>query len=105
MAKRKPAGSSNPYSQPADVMVIFGITGDLAKKMTFRALYRLEEREKLKCPIVGVAIDTWTEEELDKHARDAIAGSVNDPDPKAIDRLCNRLSYVQGDYKDPATFE
>ncbi|MFY9764712.1 MAG: hypothetical protein WAK42_06845, partial [Mycobacterium sp.] len=39
---------------PADVLVIFGITGDLAKKMTFRSLYRLERRRLLECPIVGV---------------------------------------------------
>ena len=41
----------------ADVLVIFGITGDLAKKMTFRSLYRLERRGMLDCPIVGVALD------------------------------------------------
>jgi glucose-6-phosphate 1-dehydrogenase len=44
-------------TEPADVLVIFGITGDLAKKMTFRALYRLERRGDLACPIVGVALD------------------------------------------------
>ena len=40
----------------ADVLVIFGITGDLAKKQTFRALYRLERRGELRCPVVGVAV-------------------------------------------------
>ena len=54
---------------PADVLVIFGITGDLAKKMTFRSLYRLERRRLLGCPIVGVAIDDWTVAELREHAR------------------------------------
>ena len=48
---------STEANAPADVLVIFGITGDLAKKMTFRALYRLERRKKLQCPIVGVARD------------------------------------------------
>ena len=28
---------------PADVFVVFGITGDLAKVMTFRSLYRLDD--------------------------------------------------------------
>lgn len=42
---------------PADVFVVFGITGDLAKVMTFRSLYRLELRGLLQCPIVGVAVD------------------------------------------------
>ena len=44
----------------ADVFVVFGITGDLAKVMTFRSLYRLEARGLLQCPIVGVAVDDWT---------------------------------------------
>ena len=44
-------------TRPADVLVIFGITGDLAKVMTFHSLYRLEERKLLDCPIVGVAVD------------------------------------------------
>ena len=53
---------------PADVIVIFGITGDLAKVMTFRSLYRLEVRGLLGCPIVGVAVDDWTVEDLIQHA-------------------------------------
>ena len=48
----------------ADVLVIFGITGDLAKVMTFRSLYRLERRGLLDCPIVGVAVDDWSVEQL-----------------------------------------
>ena len=48
----------------ADVLVVFGITGDLAKVMTFRSLYRLEKRGLLECPIVGVAVDDWTVEQL-----------------------------------------
>ena len=106
MAKSKAAaGSKSPYSEPADALVIFGITGDLAKKMTFRALYRLEVRNKLDCPIIGVAKDDWSVDELHQHARDSIAESVEDPDPKAIDRFCKRLSYVIGNYDDAATFE
>ena len=63
-------------SNAADVLAIFGISGDLAKKMTFRALYHLEERGKLDCPIVGVAIDEWDDEQLREHARDAIGATV-----------------------------
>ena len=59
----------------SDLLVIFGITGDLARKMTFRALYRLERRELLQCPILGVASDDITKEELVKRARKAIADS------------------------------
>src|SRR4051794_38495395 len=64
----------------ADVLVIFGITGDLARKMTFRALYRLEARKKLSCPIVGVARNDWTDADLVQHAREAVSSSDEDPD-------------------------
>ncbi|HWP33127.1 MAG TPA: glucose-6-phosphate dehydrogenase, partial [Solirubrobacterales bacterium] len=90
---------------PADVLTIFGITGDLARKMTFRALYRLEKRGKLECPIVGVAIDEWSDEQLREHAREAIAATIEDPDEDVFARLAARLSYVQGDYEDPETFK
>ena len=92
-------------SDAADVLAIFGISGDLAKKMTFRALYRLEERGKLDLPIVGVAIDEWDDEQLREHAREAIGATVGDPDEDVFSRLAERLTYVQGDYEDPATFE
>ncbi len=89
----------------ADVLAIFGISGDLAKKMTFRALYRLEARGKLDCPIVGVAIDEWDDEQLRRHAHDSIQATVSKPDEEVFKRLAARLSYVQGDYADAATFE
>jgi len=89
----------------AGVLAIFGISGDLAKKMTFRALYRLEARGKLEAPIVGVAIDDWDDEQLRQHAREAIGATVAEPDEDVFARLAARLSYVQGDYADAATFE
>jgi glucose-6-phosphate 1-dehydrogenase len=97
-------GATKAGGEPADVLTIFGITGDLAKKMTFRALYRLEARGKLDCPIVGVAIDDWSLEQLLDHAREAIAASVEDPDEDVFSRLAGRISYVQGDYADADTF-
>lgn len=90
----------------ADVLTIFGISGDLARKMTFRALYRLEARGKLACrEIVGVALDDWDDGKLREHAREAIADTVEDPDEDVFGRLAARMSYVQGDYADPDTFE
>ena len=77
-------------SRHADVLVIFGITGDLAKRMTLRALYRLEARGLLDCPIVGVAVDDWTPERLREHADDAIAASGEHVDPKIFARLAAR---------------
>jgi glucose-6-phosphate 1-dehydrogenase len=99
------AGSAKQKEESADVLTIFGITGDLARKMTFRALYLLEAREKLSCRIVGVAIDDWSIEQLRDHAHEAIGATVNDPDEDVFDRLAKRISYVQGDYGDPDTFE
>jgi glucose-6-phosphate 1-dehydrogenase len=92
-------------NEAADVLVIFGISGDLAKKMTFRALYRLEAAGKLDVPIVGVAIDDWDDEKLREHAREAIGASVGSPDEDVFARLAKRLSYVKGDYAEEDTFQ
>ena len=90
-------------SRPADVFVAFGITGDLAKVMTFRSLYRLEKRGVLDCPIVGVAVDDWSVDDLREHARAAIA--AGEPVDEAVfARFAARLSYVHGDFADPDTF-
>jgi glucose-6-phosphate 1-dehydrogenase len=87
------------------VLVVFGITGDLARVMTFLSLYRLEERGLLDCPIVGVAVDDWTVDDLRKRARDSIAAIVGTVDEQVFDRFAARLSYVSGDFADAATFE
>src|SRR6201996_9488047 len=89
----------------ADVLAIFGISGDLAKKMTFRALYRMQKAGMLDCPIVGVALDDWDDEALRGHAREAVEGPVSECDAEALDAMLARLTYVQGDYSDDATFE
>jgi glucose-6-phosphate 1-dehydrogenase len=99
---REPRGSANP----ADVFVVFGITGDLAKVMTFNSLYRLEARGLLDCPIVGVAFDDWSEKDLRDRAHEAIrTSSGKRPDPKVFNRLAKRLSYIQGDFSDDATYQ
>jgi glucose-6-phosphate 1-dehydrogenase len=88
-----------------DVLVVFGITGDLAKVMTFRSLYRLESRGLLDCPIVGVAVDDWSVADLRKRARTSIEGTGEQIDSAIFDRFADRLSYVSGDFTDPATYE
>jgi glucose-6-phosphate 1-dehydrogenase len=87
-----------------DVLVVFGITGDLARVMTFRSLYRLEKRGLLDCPVVGVAVDDWTVDQLRQRARDSIEGTGEQLDAKVFDRLAARLSYVQGDFGDAETY-
>ncbi len=91
--------------QSTDAFVVFGITGNLAKVMTFRSLYRLERRGLLNCPVVGVAVDDWSVADLRKHARKSIAAAGEKVDPRVFDRLAKRLSYVQGDFEDDETYE
>ncbi len=91
-------------TRPADVLVIFGITGDLAKVMTFRSLYRLERRGLLDCPIVGVAVDDWTVDQLIQRARESIVGTGEKLDEEVFERLAARFSYVSGDFSDAATY-
>ena len=90
----------------ADTLVIFGISGDLAKKMTFQALYRLEKRGELDCRIIGVAIDEWDDAALREHAAAAIkATAEGELDERALESVLGRLAYIQGDYSKPETFE
>jgi glucose-6-phosphate 1-dehydrogenase len=90
----------------ADILVIFGITGDLAKKMTFEALYRLESRHELNCRrVIGIARNRWSEDELDGHARISIEAKVPKPDEEAVQRLDERLHYVQGEFDEDALYE
>jgi glucose-6-phosphate 1-dehydrogenase len=91
--------------QPADVLVVFGISGDLAKVMTFRSLYRLERRGLLTCPVVGVAVDDWSTEGLRQHARKAIEATGEPVDERTFDRFAGRLSYLSGDFGDEATYQ
>ena len=88
-----------------DVLVIFGITGDLARKMTFRALYLLEARGALKCRIIGIARDRWDDASLREHAHQAITNSVEDVDEATFKRLAERFDYVYGNYDDDATYD
>jgi glucose-6-phosphate 1-dehydrogenase len=96
--------ASSEANRRGDVLVIFGITGDLAKVMTFRSLYRLEARGLLDCPIVGVAVDDWSVDDLKDRARTSIEGTGERLDEKLFDRFTERLSYVSGDFTDPETY-
>jgi glucose-6-phosphate 1-dehydrogenase len=101
MAKR----TKGHRDKAADVLAIFGISGDLAKKMTFRALYRMEKSGVLDIPIVGVALDDWDDEALRKHAREAVEATVSECDTASLEAMLARLTYVQGDYADEDTYE
>ena len=102
LGRGRPQGTDQ---RAADVLVIFGITGDLAKVMTFRSLYRLELRGLLDCPVVGVAVDDWTKDQLVERARESIQGTGEEIDEAVFERFAARLSYVHGDFTDPATYQ
>ena len=105
MAAAGSAGRAREQAQEAaGALVIFGITGDLAKKMTFCALYRLERRGALRVPIIGVAVDDWNVEQLRERARESVEGSGERIDEKVFNAFAERLSYVSGDFADAATY-
>src|SRR4051794_8877371 len=101
---RGAATATNDGRQAANAFVAFGITGDLAKVMTFRSLYRLERRGLLRCPIVGVAVDDWTVDDLKERARESITGTGEPIDEDVFERFTARLSYVSGDFNDESTY-
>src|SRR5271170_7329101 len=87
----------------SDAFVFFGATGDLAYKKIFPALQAMVRRGHLNVPVVGVAKAGWTLEQFKARARDSVEkhGGI---DPTAFAKLDALLHYVDGDYKDPATF-
>ena len=85
---------------PADVFVVFGITGDLAKVMTFRSLYRLERRGLLTARSSAWPATTGRVEELREHARKCIEDCGETIDDEVFDRFAARLSYLAGDFAD-----
>jgi glucose-6-phosphate 1-dehydrogenase len=88
----------------SDALVLFGVTGDLAHKMIFPALYGLAKRGALKIPIIGVAFPKWSLARLHKRVTDSIRRSGGIDDKRALRHLLSVLSYVSGDYNDPGTF-
>ncbi len=92
-------------TKPADALVVFGITGDLARKMTFRSLYRLEKRKLLNIPVIGVAVEDWKVEQLIDRARTSIQETGETLDEEVFKRFAGRLHYVSGDFEDAATYD
>ncbi len=89
-----------------DALVIFGITGDLARKMTFRALYRLERRDKLDCPIIGVGRRSdWGHETMRERARESIEATLGPVDEEVFKRLADRMRFVAGNFDDSTTYD
>ena len=88
----------------SDALVIFGVTGDLAHKMIFPALYAMVKRGALKVPVIGVAFPKWSMERLHKRVTDSIERSGGVDNKRALQQLLSLLKYVSGDYQDSNTF-
>jgi glucose-6-phosphate 1-dehydrogenase len=91
-------------SRGADALILFGISGDLARKRLFSALYELTAAGNLDMPVIGVASSEWDDATLRARARDALGDGGIQIDQATFDRLASNLTYVSGDYRDDATF-
>ena len=97
-------GTNNCRNTCADALVIFGVTGDLAHKMIFPALYSMVKHGALNVPVIGVASSKLSLAQLRKRVKDSIREAGKIDDRKALDHLLSLLQYVNGNYNDPATF-
>ena len=89
----------------ADALILFGITGDLARKKLFSALYDLTAAGRLDMPVIGVASRAWDDETLRRQAWAALEESGRPIDGQIFSRLSENLTYVSGNYQDPATYQ
>jgi len=92
-------------STPADVLVLFGATGDLAKKKLFPALYNMALHGALDAEVVGVASTKWDHEQFISNAFEAIRTRVPNVDETVLAGLDKKLSLVVGNYEDPKVYE
>jgi glucose-6-phosphate 1-dehydrogenase len=92
-------------SGDADALVIFGITGDLARRSTLPALYDLTQQGLLTCPVVGVGRRELSKEELDRHATEAIGARKKNLDERVLHELLSCMSYIGGDAEEGSLYD
>ena len=88
----------------SDALVVFGVTGDLAHKMIFPALYAMVKRSELNVPVIGVAFPKWSLERLHRRATDSIKRAGGIDNKRALQKFLSLLRYVSGDYNDRNTY-
>ena len=91
-------------STHSDALVVYGVTGDLAHKMIFPALYAMVKRGTLDVPIIGVAFPKWSLERIHRRVAQSIKHSGGIDNKPAFQRLLSLIKYVSGDYSDSNTF-
>jgi glucose-6-phosphate 1-dehydrogenase len=98
--------TTTPADAPrSDLLVLFGASGDLARKKLFPALYRLEAKGRLGIPVIGVSLSNWSDADLRVKVRQALLEDGEDIDEEVFERLARNMSYVSGNYAEAATFE
>ncbi|HUG29536.1 MAG TPA: glucose-6-phosphate dehydrogenase [Candidatus Limnocylindria bacterium] len=88
-----------------DALVLFGATGNLARKKIFPSLHRLAGRERLGMPVIGVARSALTDVALAERVRDALAQADRSADDEVFRELAGSLGYVSGNYEDPTLYD
>lgn len=89
----------------SDALVIFGASGDLAKRKIFPALHGLAGKGLWDGPIIGVGRSKWKGEDLREYARASISKFVEEVDESTVARLTSRMDFVSGEYEHPDTFQ
>src|SRR5690606_33386544 len=105
MSKQSSANRPDELLAQADALVLFGMTGDLAYKKIFPALYFMAQQGRLNVPIVGVASSSMNRTQLKKRIRESVKELNRRIDRQAFDHLFSHLSYIDGDYRAPETFD
>jgi glucose-6-phosphate 1-dehydrogenase len=90
-------------SKKSDAVVLFGATGDLARKRLWPAVYEIHKRGNLGIPVIGVSSSDWSDDDMRERAREGVS-ERSDFDPAVFDELAPSLTYLSGDYRDEATF-
>ncbi|HMI56437.1 MAG TPA: glucose-6-phosphate dehydrogenase [Gemmatimonadaceae bacterium] len=97
--------NANGHPPKSDALVLFGVTGDLAYKQIFPALYAMVKRGVLNVPVIGVAASPWTKAQLQKRVTQSLRRSDEPVNRRTLRILLSLMEYVPGDYNDPATFQ
>ncbi len=105
MTKSPRARKSSPDTAHADALVLFGMSGDLAYKKIFPALYVMAQQGRLTLPVVGVASSRMTRTQLRKRIRQSVGEANPRIDRHAFDHLVSCVSYIDGDYREASTFD
>jgi glucose-6-phosphate 1-dehydrogenase len=92
-------------AQTADALVLFGATGDLCYRKIYPALYHMVRHDRLAAPVIGVARAGWNREQLAERVRQSLTDFVPKADAAVVGRLIALLRYVDGDYRESATFQ